>query len=451
MLRKLLPYRSPEGDRGAAMLSTIMVLSALAGLGVTVTAISVSNNKSAGRDREAGGALALAEAGVAQAVEYIRATGVGRLTCYETTAQTNPADPSCAGAVSWANPIPERSQKVTVGPNETYRVWITTIQAPAPITAGPGTYRIHAEGLTGGAPGSRNVTVDVQVRPFSFPIGIFADSIVGGGGIHVLKESIFALNCVNQREKIEFGSGLDMAYGIPPAVHSAQWITTSQHDCASNDRNNIHAASVCSNRSNLSHDEFDQDNKGGDLSGTACQGSGGSYPQSSYFDEALLKSYGYVKGGLSKAQYDALRSRAQAMGTYYKDTTTFAPITETFATNYPNAVVFFDLRNTGGEVHLTDATLAPYARQYCGTRSLILVVLGGDIRLNGQASMVGAIFAPDGNIFGSGGLDLLGTMFAKTLRKLSGQSNYSLEQCFFDNFPGPLVEITPIQFREVDR
>lgn len=451
MLRRLLPYRSPDGDRGAAMITAVLVMAVLAGLGVTVTAVSVANSRSAGRDRQAGAALALSEAGVAEAVEYIRASGVGKLTCLESTYLSNPNDASCANAVSWANPDPAKSQKVTVGTNETYRVWISTVQAPAPITAGPGTYRIRSEGLSGGGPGSRNVVVDVQVKPFSFPIGIFADSIVGGGGIDVLSESVFALTCVNQREKIQFVPGaVDMAYGIPAAVHSAKYITTSQHDCLSNDKSNIHAKGFCSQANNLDNDEYDQDNLGGDLSGTPCQGSGGTYPQTSFFDEAKLKEYGYVKGGLSKAQYDALKSRAMAMGTYFTSTSYTLPADLT--TNFPNAVVFFDLsKSGGGEVHLTGNTFPGFDQSYCGQRSLILVVQGGSLRLNGQADLVGAVFVPDGNIFGTGGLDLIGTMFAKTLEKLSGQSNYSLKQCFFDNFPGPILELSTSNFREVDR
>lgn len=450
MLRRLRTVA--RGESGMAMLTTIMVMAVLTGFGVTVSVVSINNSQNAGRDRQAGEALNLAEGGVAQAVEYIRAYGVGALTCLESTYASNPNDPSCANAAAWANPHPTKSQKVTFGPLESYRVWIGTIQAPSLMTSHVGRYRVHSEGLSGAGPGARRIEVDLTVKPFSFPLGIFGDDITAGGNLVVMNESIFAKNCVNQREKISFAGATDIAHGIPPAVHSAQYINYATNGCSSNDSKNIHdpkprGSGVCySGHPPISNAQFDQDRLGGDLTGTPCAPA----MTSSYFDDAALKSYGYQTGGLSKAEYDALRARARAQGTYFK-TPVNPGITAAFAAEHPNAVLFYDLSNTGGTVSLQQADIAGYETTQCGARSIVIVVVNGNLTFNGGVNIVGSLFVPQGTIKGTGGATLIGTVFARRLDSITGGFSSSLQQCFFDAFPGGLMKVTSSRFAEVDR
>jgi len=388
MFRRL--KRVARGESGMAMMTTVMVMAVLTGFGVTVSVVSINNSQNAGRDRQAGEALNLAEGGVAQAVEYIRAYGVGALTCYETTYKTTPLDPSCDNAAPWGNPNPAKSQRVVFGTNQHYRVWIGVIQAPAPFSSFVGKYRVHSEGLSGTGPGARRIEVDLTVKPFNFPLGIFGDDITAGGNMVVTQESIFAKNCVNQREKINFGSGIDIAYNIPAAVHSAQYINYATNGCSANDSRNLHdpkprGPGVCYSGGGgppISNGQFDQDRLGGPLAGTPCLGTAGAYPQTSFFDDAQLAKYGYQTGGLSKAEYDALRARAQSMGTYFK-TTANPGITAAFAAENPNAVLFYDLSNTGGTVSLQQADIAGYDTTQCGRRSLVIVVINGNLDFNG--------------------------------------------------------------------
>lgn len=448
--------RVAKGESGMAMMTTVMVMAVLTGFGVTISMVSINNSQNAGRDRQAGEALNLAEGGVAQAVEYIRGYGVSALTCFETTYATNPSDPSCENAAPWGNPNPAKSQRVVFGPHQHYRVWIGAIQAPSLLTNFVGRYRVHSEGLSGGGPGARRIEVDLSVKPFSFPLGIFGDDITAGGNIVVTNESIFAKNCVNQREKIRFGSALDIAHGIPPAVHSAQYINYATNGCSANDRTNIHdpkprGSGVCySGSPPISHAQFDQDRLGGPLAGTPCAGAGGAYPQTSLFDETALKSYGYQAGGLSKAEYDALRSRAVSMGTYFK-TPVNPGLTEAWAVENPNAVLFYDLSNTGGTVSLQQSDIPGFNSTQCGRRSIVIVVLNGDLDFNGGVDVVGSLFVPQGTIKGNGGAKLIGTVFARRLDSITGGFDSSLQSCFFDAFPGGLYNVTPSRFAEVDR
>ena len=458
MIRRL--RRVARGDSGMAMLTTIMVMAVLTGFAVTVSVVSINNSQNAGRDRQAGEALNLAEGGVAQAVEYMRAKGVGELTCYETVYATNPSDPSCADAVAWGNPDPAKSQKVTLGPDRNYRVWIGVIQAPSVLTSHVGRYLVHSEGLSGSGPGARRIQMELTVKPFTFPLGVFGDDITAGGNIGVTNESVFAKNCVNQREKISFAGAVDLAYGIPPAVHSAQYINYATNGCSSNDNKNIHdpkprGSGVCYSGSHppISNGIYDQDLLGGPLTGpdgVNCLGAGGGYPQTSKFDEAALRSYGYQTGGLSKAEFDALRTRAKAMGTYYK-TPVSPALPASFAAANPDAVLFYDLSNSGGTVSIQQADIPGFDSTWCGQRSLVIVVLNGDLTFNGGVNMVGALFVPQGTIKGTGGATLIGTVFARRLDSITGGFNSSLQPCFFDGFPGGLLKVTGSRFVEVDR
>jgi len=443
-----------SGDSGMALMTTVMVMAVLTGFGVTVSMVSMNNSQNAGRDRQAGEALNLAEGGVAQAIEYIRSYGVRSLTCYETTYKANPADASCENAVAWGNPNPAKSQRVVFGANQNYRVWIGVIQAPSLVSNYVGKYRVHSEGLSGAGPGARRIAVDLAVKPFGFPLGIFGDDVTAGGNIGVTSESVFAKNCVNQREKITFNPGLDLAHGIPPAVHSAQYINYSTNGCSSSDKTNIHdpkprGPGVCYTGI-ISNAQYDQDALGGSLAGTSCAGSGTAYPQTSYFDETALRSYGYQTGGLSKAEYDALRARAQSMGTYYR-TPTSPALPASFAATNPSAVLFYDLSNSGGSVSIQQSDIPGYETAACGGRSMVVVVLNGDLVFNGGIDIVGSLFVPQGSLKGTGGATIIGTIFARRLDAITGGMNASLNNCFFDAFPGGLMNVTVSNFAEVDR
>ena len=50
--------------------------------------------------------------------------------------------------------------------------------------------------------------------------------------------------------------------------------------------------------------------------GAYTRADGTKYPTTSLFTQAELQNYGYRPRGLTDAQYDALRSQAQAQGTY---------------------------------------------------------------------------------------------------------------------------------------
>src|SRR3954454_4783012 len=75
-------------DDGSAIIMVLMVLLLLAALASTLSAVTLSNLQSARRADEASRVLSAAEAGVSQAVTFMRQNGVASLRCRNAGTQT---------------------------------------------------------------------------------------------------------------------------------------------------------------------------------------------------------------------------------------------------------------------------------------------------------------------------------------------------------------------------
>lgn len=446
-MKKSLRHRASlmrnRGEAGSAMVVTILVAAVLTALGGIVFVVGLNNLQNAGRDRLAGGAFGASEAGVAQSLAFVRNDGVGTLTC-------DPAVPSTCTKL-WGQQNPK---VVDLSGGRQYSVWVQKIEAFAPPTTKTGTYLVHSTGTAGQGPGLRRVDLRVIVRPLNYPIGIYADNVVDAGTPTVRRESVFSQDCITGRDKIKF-EGNDPYHNIPAAAHSTRYISTKVNGaCSSSNNDNIHLPPPPLTNPGVCNTAYpnDQDAQGGDLTGTSCDNLTGGYPQTSFFDLNALRSYGYQQPrGLTNAEYAALKSKAQEQGTYFTSSGFPNPGEPP---PYPNAVYYFNLKPGGGTVSI-QTELNEYGKAFCGKRSIVIVVEGGDLHMNAGADLVGAIFVPDGNYRGNGNHAVIGTLFAKTIDKLNGTAGFTLEgptsNCFFDNFPGALLSVTSDRFREVDR
>jgi hypothetical protein len=453
MMKLLQDLRNDDNWReaGSAMLITLLVMAVLTGLGAVVFNIGLNNLQNAGRDRLAGSAMGASEGGVAQAFTFIRSNGLSTLTC-TVTSSGNPIGNTCDSL--WGKNQPKI---VSLGGGRQFSVWIQKIQSFSPPTTKSATYIVHSVGTAGTGPGSRSVDETIAVKPLSYPIGIYADQVYDAGGADVGREAIYSTGCINNRSHIVFDGNNDPYNGGPAAAHSTQFITDSNTTCSSTDSKNIHEPSSPPSSADFCNTSYpyDQDSQGGSLTGTTCS-TVPSAIKSSFFDLAALQAIGYVNPrGLSDSEYAALKTKAQEQGQYYTSTSFTAPD----PTVYPNVVMYFNLRGVGGTVNFQGADFNPnpsYGANTCGTRSIVIVVEGGDFKMNSNVDLVGAMFVPDGIITDVGGAKFIGTMFAHTIDKLSGSTVTSLESdppsgCFFNNFPGSLLSVTPTHFREVDR
>ena len=351
-------------------------------------------------------------------------------------------------------------------------MWIEPI-APFP-TNNPGKYRVHSLGIAGN--GVRAVEVDVALGTgTSSVLGVFARSVDGGGSASVSRQSIFTSGCVYNRSHIEM-TGIDAAYNIPVGVHSAQYISTSNgnnQNCAVSN-GAIHKNGVC----NTSY-PHDQDVQGGSLLSTACSGTQTGYP--TYYaprdldgnttidvngswirdDASLRRLFGISAQPFTTAQLDDLRATARRQGTYYTSASGWASPNP--ATN-PHAVLYFDLAaaNLGGTVDLNgisnswgrpvnlEATSAS-----CPDQSLIIVITGGNAKVNSNTSLAASLVLTSGAPYGqvvkaNGTATFIGTIYADTVN-LVGNFDVSLDKCFLASIGPSLLTSTVSEYAEIDR
>jgi Tfp pilus assembly protein PilX len=463
------PAVDPRPDRGSAMIMTLMVMMLVTVLSTTVAVVTINNLQSSSRSRQAGAALSAADAGVAQAVSYLRSSGVGDLKC----------SPSCTGNAGnpknvWGDKTDPAVVSMPGVAGQSYRVWIESI-APFPAN-NPGKYRIHSTGLAAGA-ASRPVSADVSIASTNsgVPKGIFARSVTGGGNASVARQSVFSTGCVTNRSKIGMTDGeIDVAYGIPVAVHSSGSIA-AKTDCTK--EGSIHSAEACN-----ATFPYDQDLYGGRLeSGDGCYDAKmtGTGTWAKYFSAydldgvastkepgSLLRSkedmysiFGF-KPFLSQGYLDTMRMLAKAQGNYYTSASTWSSPT----TTDNEVVMFFDLAKTdpGGLVDLKNLD-SKFGREpihtidgACPARSLTIVIEGGNARLNGSAQLAATLIltsggAPAGTVSkANGNAKFIGTIFADTVQ-LVGTVDLSMDACFLANAGPGLTEIAVTSYQENDR
>jgi len=459
-------WRAGPDERGAAMITVVSIVAVLGALTATIAAVGVTNLRNADRDRQAGAALGASDAGVAQAIEYIRNNGVGVLNC----PVSNPS--SCASSTNpWTNPtspalVPLDPGATTCGEtNNCAKVWIGWVRQYAPPTVKTGVYRIHSLGIYGRGPGARRVVVDVEAKPMSFPVGVFGHSLSGNGGTRIYSESLFTTDCISPRwngsgNGTRFDNNIDPYWGIPAAAHTTSHISTA-NNCGA--RGYIHSsAQPCPNNDAMN---YDQSGDGGPVGpGSPCyrsylQADGTYYPagDTTRFTVADLQRYGYRPRGLADSEYAALKSRAQAQGLYNVSPGSLsATITGLLANGVNQPVVFWD-EGYAGTVNLSDGDFPAGAfnrspNSPCTTtRSVLVVREHGDMTFQGGNSswFNGSFFVPDGDWTGNGGYNILGTLFAQNL-SLGGNEQWQLDSCYVQNLPGGILTLTTLSFREDD-
>ncbi|MDO9496110.1 MAG: hypothetical protein Q7J48_10445, partial [Nocardioides sp.] len=247
------PAAAPSPDRGSALVITLMVMALVAVLTTTVLSVTINNLGSTRRSQEAARALDAADAGVTQAMAYLRSAGTRGLACA----------PACTDN-PWGSQATPMQQQVVGSTDQSFAAWIDPL---ASGSAREKRFRITSRGLSGD--GSRLVQVDVTLtlRDLGLPLGIFARSVSGAGTPDLDSISIFTTGCVWNRSKIGFSGSSDAAYGIPPAVHSSKVITDSNGNgsstCSSNDSRRIHKVAADSCRAESDEFRWDQDSLGG--------------------------------------------------------------------------------------------------------------------------------------------------------------------------------------------
>lgn len=456
-------------DQGAALILTLFATTLAMIIGTTILTSTVSNLRSARLSLDATTALDAAEAGVAQAAAHLRTFGVAGIACA----------PTCAsGYGSEASPT-----AVTLPGGARYRVWVEPL-APLP-TNNPGRYLVHSTGYAGDGVREIETEVSLGTQPIGLPLAIFARSVTGGGNAAVTRESIISTGCVWARDKI-FTTGIDLAYKIPAAVHSSQYVSESQGssaDCGPSNKA-IHRTSTCGAGPSGQRPSYRWDHSiqgGAFAAGSPCAteiGASRFYASqdldgdgtvdvvgSRIRDEASLRTlFGIPERPFTDAQLDVLREVAVSQGTYfttagYDPMAIPAPVPTSGRPTRPHTLLFFDLKGAelGKTVDLKAIRGWGRPASGCPDQSLVIVIVGGNAKLNGEQAMVANLVltspAPYGYVFKANGTaDLIGTIYADTV-DLTGTVDVSLDECFLQNLAPSLVDTTleVTDYREVDR
>ena len=498
MITALRRRLTATADEGIALVSVLLVMAVLGALTITATAITVNNLGNSSRDRQGLAALATSDAGVAQAITYLRGANVSSLKCLES----NLASAACTSTTtSWTSkvaPMQVRLDGVAgscVATSDCFKVWIGTVtpydaNCPSRTAATPkpctGVYRIHSTGIAGSGPGARRLAVDVELRPYNFPLGVYTElGFSGNGTPRIHRESIFSAGCMINRTRDSQSSGggtafewdsaanrpvLDLFYNQPAAAHTVGSVSTANNgDCSSRGNNDIHASGPCNTTFPYDQDGSQPTSNTSDLvSGDGCYGlytdpaNGVVYPKSSKFTMNILQSvYGYRPRGLTDAQYDALKAQAQSQGLYNVSTANLATaVSNAVAAGAASPVVFWD--DSSIDVTLDDSDFPGFMRgidqtEDCSSKALTIVRLNGPLSYHGGSGpradstprLAASIFVPDGTVTGQGGRDVIGTVFAQTI-DLGGSPDFFMDGCFANNPPGGTLDVKVTNFREDD-
>lgn len=478
-----------DDDRGLGIVTVVFVTAVLGALMLVVTTVTFNNLENTRRDRQALGALATSEAGVARAISHLRTGNLGALKCDEPVGGGAPTDPDCLGTTeSWISSVAPKQVRLdgTTGActnsTDCYRVWISTVRPyvsncagrhatpPRPCT---GVYRVRSTGLSGNGPGARQITADVEVEPYVYPMGIFAENFSGSGQLGVHRQSLFTNGCVQNRVKDNSGGSgvrfewdaansrpvIDIIYDQPSTAHATGEISTSNNSCGTGSGGApIHNSSVSCNLDF----PWDQSGSGAVLPTTSpCYGKyvrsdGSVYPTTSAFTSTeMTQVYGYRPRGLTDAQYDALKSQALSQGTYNIVTSSISSqLTTLLGQGVTSPVLFWD----SGNVALKQSDFpASFSRSLssdagCTSNSVTIVVVGGNLSYQGGNTspyLTAALFVPDGLLTGTGGRNTIGTAFAQNI-DLSGSVEFFMDECFAGNPPGAVVEAEVVDWRESD-
>lgn len=447
-------------DQGAALVLTLFATTLVMILGTTILSVTVNNLRTAKLAQDSAAALDAADAGLAQASAYLRTFGVRAIAC----------SPDCtSGYGSRANPT-----SVDLPGGASYEVWVEAV-APLP-QHNPGRYVVHSTGTARDGVRAIQAEVAIGTRPLGLPLALFARSFDGGGTGAVFQESILTTGCVWSRSHIEV-TGTDVAYDIPAAVHSSQYVSESNggnENCGPSNKE-IHRNGAC----NPTY-PYDQSVQGGTFpAGSTCSTLTAGYPDyyshaalgltgsptdrsSQITDEATLRRlFSIPEKPFTDSQLDQLRAVAQSQGNYWTSSTYTTPT----PAQHPHAVLFFDLTAGGNTGQRVDLNMGGWSRPFdaapgsvdCKDQSLLIVVVGGDVRINANTRIVANIVLTSPAPYGkmnklNGGAELIGTVYADAM-DLTGTGDVKLDECFVQNLSPSLVDttLTLTDYREVDR
>lgn len=359
----------------------------------------------------------------------------------------------------------------------------TDTTRPGPEPGGPQVPQYFAITATGEHPtATRVVRQVVRIGARGFPVGLYAESVDVQGGHPTAKNvSLVTPGDVVSRENLsftgtdayyklgDFWEGESMSIAAPAAVHARGSIYCKKQQC---DNDLLEHPDPLNCAFDNGQSQWDQSGGGASLSGLAkCPlwtGSPAGPPPYSSFSEADL-ARAAPKPRLTEQDYANLKESAKEFGLYCAVDATYVCTTPSgpYSTNgniqsVPgvgnNYVAYFDFPSSGDPFSPQrtiqwKAEVAPCNLDPTLTHSVIIVVRYGSVSLTGGGTVVGAFFAPEGEISlrGTGSdVKIEGSAIAKKF-DFGGNAQIELTDCWVKNLPIGYLGVTPETFSEVDR
>jgi hypothetical protein len=443
------------------MATVIFVAATLTVVSATSAAIAIKEFKSGTEDRKAAEALNYAESGIDRMVEYLR----GGTTFGQVRAAGCDGNPAIA--------LPQGK----VG-NGTYDVELHVQDCNnRPTTArDPLLVVIHSEGTHPAA--KRIVELVVEVDAIGLPVGVAANNIDGNGTPDQWGISMITNGKIVGRNKLDF-EGTDPWYKIGDFWPTSPWADQPMPAAA-------HAVGGIFLKSNVTDPEFTTSqpkncsaNKSGgtqslwdsdgspnlpprNITSDCSNNSSNPHPPNSVFTQADYDRVAPEK--LSPKDRLMLKQAAKNYGQYcfvatsgsycirqgvqIPFTTSVAPIVAGGTNNF---IAYYEFE--GGNVDSNNITFGDDVWG-CNddpelNKSMVLVVERGGVKLSGNAMINGA-FILDGGFDYTGTPTINGTILAKDFW-IRGTANFTMDECWVNNMPGPWLTLEPVHWSEVDR
>ncbi len=333
----------------------------------------------------------------------------------------------------------------------------------------------------------------VAVKPLGFPIGIYANRIEGNGTPSIIGASMVSETVITGRKQLEFTgidpyykmsdffstsgvSGRSMTEQVPSAAHAAQGIFLQSNGSVPEFTGGAEGTKNCGanksgkpNGTGSTQSLWDSDGSSGSGPITGgCDGQTG-FPLSSRFSANDLVTARPKL--LDEQDHQLLKEAAKASGLYCSIsgstsscTLAGAPITassnwQTGQVSTPlqgqginNFVAYFDFLTgtpTSNEIRWNADVWSCDAANPDNTKSVVMVVRNGGADLNSNVKVNGAVIL-DGEIKYTGGATINGTVIADRFNVVGG-ATFQLDECWVQNMPGPFLDVVPTHWSELDR
>jgi hypothetical protein len=479
-----------DGMRTQAGIAMVTVLLVGAGMTAVVSGaafVSIKELNSGGQDQRGASALSVAEAGVDRFIQAIK-SGVVTFNMMNTAGCTNPA----TGAAMPPLAIPDGS----VG-GGTYQASLTVYNATAvnpadrmppqacvgrPSSANKFTpvFQITSRGTLGGA--TRLVRQVISLKPVGLPIGLYGNLIKANGTPSTNGISVISRTTIDDRGKLDLTGndawylmkdffpggvhGRSMNEAVPTAAHAAGGLLLKGKPQFP-PRPNCTANKSGGNTQSL----WDSDGSAG--SGAVASGCTGQvgWPRDNKFTTADLERF---KTSLSEDDHVALAQAAKSSGLYcsypgaggtggiscfrkgvdlgreWND----SDISALIASGTRNFIAYFVYRsgtptqNTlqWGNIDVWPCSNDPFMNQ----SAVIVVKNGGFGAINANVDFNGAIIVEGDFGKANGTARINGPVMANNF-DIVGTIDFTLDDCWVRNMPGPFFQVQRGQWSEIDR